>query len=489
MTEETLQARWDVDFPEDCDAAAVCTLLDQGRLYDWNWDDFIWDLPYLNKLLAERPAVFDYLFVTRFLTARASHLLMNGPFMSGVAEVWGEVARQKLQYAGLYRHLFVDALRGVLAPAASGGGRFANRMFVTKIQEVEHVFLRMVEAICLMPESAADFAGYPVGCWVLGGVHGDSGCELLLPPPVAVAVDVEEAHAFRKIRPCKLERAGLIIQNRKASCFREVGCRITSTDRDLQRMCRVEAEGCAGDVRYEEDHFGYYRTIANAAKDELLVVCGNRTLTLIQAGEARPGTCPTRIYPGIAGGNSDEHVYLVDFDNGVSDFFRIEVRAHSGEEALMAPTHQFGKKKPVGATRRAEVRDLKTEVGGQMTDTGDGRFYREDAKGTKREEGQEPDPRVVIDKDYKRIVIDSQEIVFGRKYKRRKFLEFLHKRKLATGEAEFCYDHAKEDYAAATGTTLDSERLDDDLFKGQPKEFRLLFKVVNRKKKIYRLLI
>lgn len=98
-------------------------------------------------------------------------------------------------------------------------------------------------------------------------------------------------------------------------------------------------------------------------------------------------------------------------------------------------------------------------------------------------------PRVEIEKDYKRIVIDGYEIDLSRKFKRRRFLEYLHKRKAATGEASFCYEHAKEDYEQQTGTKISSDRFEDDLFKGQVREFGLLFKVVNKKKGTYRLLI
>jgi hypothetical protein len=333
-----LQARWDIEFPDDCDAADVCALLEKGLLYDWHWDNFIWELHLLHKLLTERPPVFDYYYVTRFLVARASHLMMIGPFASGFADVWAEVARQKLQYAGLYRHLFTKALEEVLAPGPvpARARRFESRMFVTRIQEVEQVFLRLVEAICLMPGSAADFAGYPVGCWVQGGLSSDSGCALLLPAAVAVVVGVEEAQAFRTIRPGKREMATLVLENRVVRRLREFGREITATDRDLQRMCRVETDACAGKMHYEGEHIGYYRTMAGEDRGTLLVVCADRTMILIQAGHWRPGTHPRRIFPGIADADESEHVYLVEFDNGVSDFFQIEIRAHSEEEARLA---------------------------------------------------------------------------------------------------------------------------------------------------------
>lgn len=342
MREETLRARWDIDFPQECDASTVCALLDERRLYEWSWDHFIWDLPYLYRLLTERPAVFDYLFVTRFLVARASHLLMAGPFKSSMPDVWGGIARHKLQYAGVYHHIFLNALREVTdGDDPIGQVQYGGRLFVTKILELEREFLRVVEVIDLMPDSAEDFTGYPLSCWVKGELCLDSGCSHLLPPAVAVKVQVQENAAFQTIRPCRKELATLIMKNGEARLFREKGRQITATDRDLQRMCRVDAVGCTGEIDYDDNQIGYYRTMASPEKNSLRVVCGDRTMILTQDGGARPGTYPKRIYPGVASEDLKGQTYLVEFDNGVADYYRIDMRAHSEQEALLAPVRRL----------------------------------------------------------------------------------------------------------------------------------------------------
>ena len=96
MKETSLQAGWGIDFPDSCTASDVCGILNSKRLYEWDWDLFIWDLPYLYKLLTTCPAAFDYLFATRFLVARASHLMMTGPFNSSLPEIWEGVRHHKL---------------------------------------------------------------------------------------------------------------------------------------------------------------------------------------------------------------------------------------------------------------------------------------------------------------------------------------------------------------------------------------------------------
>jgi hypothetical protein len=62
-------------------------------------------------------------------------------------------------------------------------------------------------------------------------------------------------------------------------------------------------------------------------------------------------------------------------------------------------------------------------------------------------------------------------------------------RKLQTGEDTFKFQDMVEDMAQQTGRTIESERFEDDLFKGQSKEFRLLFETVNKRKDLYRIRI
>ncbi len=236
MREEILQARGDVEFPADCDAETVSQLLNGQRLYDWSWSLFIRDLPYLYELLTNRPAVFDYLFVTRFLVARASHLLRTGPFATSFPEVWGGICRHKLQYAATYRHLFLRELEIVLKEGGVDLKNGGTRLFLTRILNMEEQYLCVVESVELIPDTAVDFNTYPMLCWVGDEAGEDSGCSLLIPPSVDVPARIEEYLAYTTVRPCKMELATARARRERDRRYREIGRLITPTDRDLWRM-------------------------------------------------------------------------------------------------------------------------------------------------------------------------------------------------------------------------------------------------------------
>ena len=515
MREVSVEANWEIVFPDQCDAAKVNRMLNEQRLYEWDWDTFIWDVPYLETILTEHPAEYDYLFVTRFLKARAAHLLLTETASISSTEVCEGIARHKLQYAAMYRHLFLNELRDVLAEFGEAASGIGARYFLTNIRRVEREYLRIVEAVALMPEAAEDFTNYPLCCWVDGELAHDSGCALLIPSPVTVRVRIDENFAYSTIRPCREEVLSGKPQHCRKGYFRECGTAITATDRDLQRMSQIPRNPDEiGAIDYDGSRIGYYRTYASKDKTTLTVVCADRTMILSQHGKYPPGTYPKRIYPGMILGGLAEEAYIVDFDNGVCDGYQIEIRAHAEDELPWVPQKRavVGRARSVfsmNANGRKRERERLREMRERM-------YSRQRTDGSEEQPGNaggvavadrlqtaktvdavaevelqaEPKERTVkIGDDYINIEIDGYVIDFYRKKKRREFVEFLHKRKLNTGVDEFFYDDAKQDYFEATGRTVESERLDDDLFKGQQKEFRLLFKVLDAKKKWYRIMI
>jgi len=96
-------------------------------------------------------------------------------------------------------------------------------------------------------------------------------------------------------------------------------------------------------------------------------------------------------------------------------------------------------------------------------------------------------PSVKIIGSYDVIRIGDEEVVFGRKYKRRGFVRFLHERKQRTGEDSFYFEEMKEEYERVTGKAIRSDRFEEDFFRGQSREFHLLFEEVDKASGRYRL--
>ena len=102
----------------------------------------------------------------------------------------------------------------------------------------------------------------------------------------------------------------------------------------------------------------------------------------------------------------------------------------------------------------------------------------------------EKDGDVRVVGDYKTIVVDGVTIDLTRKFKRRAFVRHVHQRKLKTGEDTFYYDEMREAFNNSQKRfTIQSERFERDLFKGQSKEFRLLFEEVDGASDLYRIKI
>jgi hypothetical protein len=507
MREVTRQASWEIEFPEDCTPDDVCGILEQNRLYEWSWDYFAWDIPRAYQLLDEQPATFDTLFLIRVLVARASHLMMTAPFKSSLQDVWSGIARHKLQYAAIYRHLLLEAMRDELADDLDAMLLLRGpRWFQTKIMAMETDYLRTIESICLMPDDTDDFEGYPLSCWVKGELCTDSACSILMPPAVDLAVRIEEHPAFRIVGPGRAELTEMVHKGKEPRYFKECGSQITSTDYDLKLLCESKSPGSRQTFFYGEHGIGYYSAASNGSS-ELIVVCADRTLVIEQRDfGTKPGPYPVRIYPGSPTERKDAHAYLVEFDNGTVDHYWLHVRAHTEREAEAVEKRQTRadtiRKQQARRTSRHGWRAAKstyrktkgervtpngqsptTVTAGKRAQPSAATAVQTTAASTKK------DSDIVIKNQYRQIIVNGYVIDFGKKYKRRQFVEFLHKRKQRTGESVFCYEHAKEDFENTTGRTLRCDRFEEDLFKNQPKEFRLLFTPINKEKRTYRLLI
>jgi len=89
--------------------------------------------------------------------------------------------------------------------------------------------------------------------------------------------------------------------------------------------------------------------------------------------------------------------------------------------------------------------------------------------------------------DFERIILPSGRVMLlTKKYKRRQFLRLVHKHCTAMKTGIFDWQHLIEDYNSRITNPNDknkkivSDRVDDDLFKGQQAEFRELFELEDR---------
>ncbi len=126
QSDDIYPADWTIPYPATCDISAALRALEATELCYWSWDSFIWDLAKLRDLLRTRPVEFDYLYVTRFLKARAAYLARVGPFSSCIVTVLDGITRYRLQVAGIYRHLFMlelDRRRDAVPGKSAWDGR------------------------------------------------------------------------------------------------------------------------------------------------------------------------------------------------------------------------------------------------------------------------------------------------------------------------------------------------------------------------------
>lgn len=118
------------------------------------------------------------------------------------------------------------------------------------------------------------------------------------------------------------------------------------------------------------------------------------------------------------------------------------------------------------------------------------------AGAARRGEGEEgagragrPPVEARIEDEYRLVEVEGRVIDFRRKRKRREFVKFLHLRRIETGQAEFRYALIRVEFLEKTGISIESDRFEEDFFRGQAREFRLLFQLVDERRGIYRIRI
>ncbi len=95
-------------------------------------------------------------------------------------------------------------------------------------------------------------------------------------------------------------------------------------------------------------------------------------------------------------------------------------------------------------------------------------------------------PKIV--RDYQKIILsDKTEIDFTRKAKRRGLVKYLHALHRAGKLGEFSYQSVVEDYNRTAPSKIKSDRMDDDLFKGQQEDFDRLFETIDKTNQVFRM--
>jgi hypothetical protein len=484
VIEEKYQAAWAIEYPDECDTVTVFNILGSNLLVEGVWNGFPWDLKHLHKLLTEKPVEFDYLHVTRMLKSRASQLIKDGPFQSQPTTVQEGIARFKLQWPSIYRYFFLQELESTVSNMRKDPNldRNADRLFLAAVRHMEQKYLHLMEVLCLEDDDDASCYGYSKRSWMKGELVNGGICVSLVPDAVEVPVYTKRVRGTRIVKPGREELARRLLTETREREFREAACMVRETDAELEKLCcRVKPKRMKC-IQYAGRWIPYYRTIINDEKDTLFVICADRTLRIEQAEEDRPGSYPEEIFSDWLGWGCN-NTYLVRFVNGTVGGFTLTCRAHRESEAQHASKSskalpraraRFGQGMPERptegpkASHHTEAKQLVDPVlVGDATKNSD----------------------VIIARDYMVIHIGGIRIDFFKKKKRRDLVRFIHEWSQVTGIKTFSFREKAEDFAKKTGRTIECDRFEEDFFKGQSLEFRLLFEIVDKRMDLFRIRI
>lgn len=340
MRDESCPVDWAITYPDRCDEIDVWNMLFRKRICKWNWDAFIWNLPELNRLLTQRPIEFNYLYVTRFLVARAAYLAVQGPFRSSQCIVLGGIGRHKVQVAALYRHVLLIELERAVFQCTQRPARALeeDRLFQVNIGVAEKTFLEILEVIGLIDDPDFICHGYRLECWRSGLLEGD-GCPArsIMPPAVSVPVQVELMRGYRKLKPAAREVAMKIASGLPVLTVRERDGLESATDLELERLSGLPKVNGYPCIRYGDECIQYYRVTTNDLKDTLYVVCADRTLRIKGAPADLPGSRPRGIFAEGPAHEPNSAEYMVRFDNGMVGSYHLSFRAHRENEKYDVP--------------------------------------------------------------------------------------------------------------------------------------------------------
>lgn len=489
MNDATCLADWKVSYPAAKDGESDLLGLLRGRLMcNWSWDVFLWDLKELRRLLTKCPEEFNYYYVTRFLVARATYLAWRGPFECSGSDVLAGLAKRNVQFAGIYRHLFMLELErakylrkpDTLIPQD-------ERFFQLTIVDMEEGFRRLLEALTCLDDPNEDIMGHPVREWLAGAVTVDGERVELVPPTVRVNVQSEDLRSYRKIKPCRNEIGRKLVRKDTIFTVRERHGLETPCDMDLERLCTWNTMKGHPVVKYGDDCFQYFAATMNESRDAIDIVCADRTLQIVNE-TILPGTAPREIHTWWLGENRG--VYEVSFDNGKRGLCQLSVRPHKEAES---------KHVPVSVTRQVNRRGLdlagcsgvRVGVPVRLADepsAGAERTIRTTVPQRTQHSGATVPvfcrglPVATVRNQWKEIGLPSGDVLDlgGKKRKRRELLKAVWEHCQKEGRRDFLFETVRADLAQQqhAASSVKSDRFRHDVFKGDQEAFDEMFTVL-----------
>lgn len=289
-----------------------------------------WDARSAHALLTGRPATFEFLRLTVVLKDRAARLALEAA-PGGDKELALEgVAAQGLQVGCMLGRVLLwvaertlrraDALPSALRTAA------ALRIDWT---EVDGTFAEALHAACLAPDATWTVRDMPVPFWVRGATGAGAGGSVEeRTAAVAVPVCVQVRGLCRAVMPCVAERRERCRCGNAPVWYCERYVRGDDRSAELEWLCAEASPAGHRTVRVGDACFAYSRATVNDAGDTLYLVCAGRTMRIRQAGLSPPGSVPREMTALDEAGDR----YLVEFDNGLVDAYRLSFRAHKENE-------------------------------------------------------------------------------------------------------------------------------------------------------------
>ena len=442
------------------------------------WHSFPWRVTRnMHHLLRGPEAKFSYLMMQRCLTGYAAHLVLTAPFEDRDA-VLRMMAKTRFEAGGLLLDLLMETVRAEMRrtglpyiPDASGPEDGHAHV------DAEEIARRRTAFRAAMDGMAKEF-------WTILNVASLTDCRpgtvclgrrmetwargVDMPEPVTLEVQVEDRGRYRVVMPCQREIEAL------ANAGKRVPRLVEGDVRAAREECAAwgwEREGTAGSGSSSGQGEAAQRN-AEGRKGgcEAEMVLRARGMTVV----AMPAGWEAGKRVGVCGGGSvcDE---AAPWGGAETEPERREAGKRAGVDGVgrvCEGTAPWG-----GAETELERRGAGKRAG---VFGGEGKVNSGSSSGSGPGEAAKPVARVFG--DFHRIELPSGRMMaLHQKHKRRAFLRAAHawceKNKTDAFDWETVIEEHNARYSGRgdENRRIKSDRVDDDLFKGQKEEFKELF--------------
>jgi hypothetical protein len=443
MGVELLEVGFAFPYSEGCTPDGLRSLLLRLAAAWPGWHSFPWRVTRnIHHLLRGPEAKFSYLMMQRCLTGYAAHLVLTAPFEDRDA-VLRMMAKTRFEAGGLLLDLMLEAIRGemrrtdlpyiqdcsgpedrcgYLADDEIARRRTAFRAAMDGAAKEFRTILNVASLTDCRPGTVC--LGRRMETWARG---------VDMPEPVTLEVQVEDRGRYRILMPCAQEVEAL-----------------ANAGKRVPRLIE-------GDVR--------------AAREECAACGGERERTVGSGSSSGQGEAAHRNTEGRGDGCEVEMVLRARGMTVVALPARDEERDCGGGT-------------PPETNRRAETARERaaTELDGRETGKSVGVCGGEGKVNSGSGPGEAAKPVARVFGDFHRIELPSgRMMVLHQKHKRRAFLRAAHawceKNKTDAFDWETVIEEHNARYSGRgdENRRIKSDRVDDDLFKGQKEEFKELF--------------